>query len=217
MNEPRPSLPIRALRFGISVVLIACAAPLQGRAESDLERDLNSKYEEKILVLHTPYTGEHLSFEPDGTLLKGGSAGTWALDGNVIVGKIKLNRARLDIEARRVYLDWNSDLRQFQPLPSSRVRIEIVFPQAGPAEGEVQRALAKVFNPATAPDPMPSYWKPVLEGKLPGRPAAGEPIGDLDGNPVYGTVAKDATPPRAIRCPDPPYTDEARRAKLMAY
>jgi TonB family protein len=220
MSALKGRLLSRIMRCGAFAVAVVCALSSQVRAKSDLERSLNAEYKAKILRLRNPAAGDRLVFGSDGTLLQGGGPGTWALDGNIAVIKFMVDQDQVEIEGRRVYLDWDSDKGQFQPLPARAVHITVTFPSAGLSSADAEQALALIFSVGTDADAVPSYWKFVMEhpfskGKSSKEATEAAQIGTFGGQPVYSFGSKgEVTLPVPIRQPNPPYTPEARRAKV---
>ena len=196
---------------------------------SDLEKQLNSDYEGKVLTLRRFYGGEHVSFHSDGSLKTSASVGPWTLDGQIEVQKIELHGGILIVKGRRIHRIFdqlkpidelttveNPKDKQQKDLQKAlrqlKADIEIELPSEKPEEKDVTAAMHAVFldNSESMMDIAPSYWRAYFakqEGKQE-PPPVNAPAKTF--KPGVGM-----SPPRANFSPDPEYSEEARKAKFQ--
>jgi TonB family protein len=113
-----------------------------------------------------------------------------------------------------------------------KVEIEIQLPGGQPDEKQIDSAIHHVFltDSESFPDFVPGYWKSCLlrlaqqqPGQQPNQspnvtdaPTAPDPPGSYDSDEhVYKVGGRAVKPPRATYMPDPPFSEEARRAKFQ--
>lgn len=195
----------------------------------DLEKQLQSAYEGKTVVLRHFYRGDHLQFHSDGTLIGSVPVGVWTVDGELSVEKISLRPGFIELTGRRIYVAFDSQkkpvdyLTTISGLPRKErkeleemlrdlnVQVGIELPSQAPEEADVLAAMRAVF---LAPgesmmEVVPDYWQnyfAYLEGKPENQPKSSESVTRV--NPAAGV-----SPPRQIHAPEPEYSETARRAK----
>jgi TonB family protein len=218
-------------RPGATIALLALLflLPKFAHAESALEKQLKFDYLEKALTLRHFYSGDRLKFRPDGTLQGDAVIGPWTLDGQIEVEDVRLHGAQLLIKGRRIRRTFDAqnnpvdqlaavanknrkeDKDLVKDLQHLKVEIEIDLPTEKPEEKEIAPSIHAVFLTRSdfMMDVMPSYWQAYF-AKREGRPAP---------------AVKEATrviklggavsPPHVNYAPDPPFSDEARKAKYQ--
>ncbi|MGD0509040.1 MAG: energy transducer TonB [Terriglobales bacterium] len=199
-------------------------------AASGLDKQIKFDYLEKVLTLRHFYGGEHLEFHSNGRLIGDAPIGPWTLDGQIEVEDVHLHGTRLVIKGRRIHLIFSQNKPQDQlalikndqgkqqkelakALERLKVAIEIELPSDNPDEKDVSAAIQAVFltGSESMMDVVPAYWQAYFakqEGKPQTAPSANGPVYSL--KPGSGM-----SPPRAIRQPDPEYSEEARKAKFQ--
>jgi TonB family protein len=199
-------------------------------AASGLDKQIKFDYLEKVLTLRHFCSGEHLRFHSDGTLNGDAPVGSWTLDGQIEVEDVHLHGAQLVIKGRRIHLIFSQNKPRDQlalirndqgkqqkelakALEHLKVEIEIELPSDNPDEKDVSAAIQAVFltGSESMMDVVPAYWQAYFakqEGKPQTALSANGPVYSL--KPGSGML-----PPRAIRQPDPEYSEEARKAKFQ--
>jgi TonB family protein len=201
------------------------------RADQGLEKQVKSDYVEKVLTLRHSYSGEHLSFQSDGTLEGHASVGPWTLDGQIEVEDVHLRGALLVIRGRRIHrifdgsgkpLDELTTLRN-QPgkrqkdlekaLGHLKVEIQIELPSQNPDEKDVSAAIHAVFltSSESMMDIVPTYWQAYF-AKQEGKPRTAP---ETKNRQVPFRAGGGVSPPHVSYAPDPEYSEEARKAKYM--
>jgi TonB family protein len=197
-------------------------------ADSELDRQLNFDYADKVLTLRHFYRGGHLRFRSDGTLIGDAPVGPWTLDGQIEVQTVKMRRRVLLIKGRRIHRVFDSQLKPQDELTilsnsrdetakdlektlrNTKTEIEIDLPSGKPDQKDAVSAIHAVFltNSESMMEFVPSYWRAYF-AKQEGRPQ--------DAPIVKGPVYQpgEVSPPHADYRPDPEYSDEARKAKYQ--
>jgi TonB family protein len=207
---------------------------LSAHAE-DVEKQLKSKYQGKVLTLRHFYNGEHLRFSPDGNLLGEAEIGPWTVDAQLLVKSIYLHGRILSIEGRRLFMFFDADTKQFREVsavrkgdpaaklfttlrdrgsprdlaPQQHVEIEIELASETPDPKEISLATNIIFLGPTEPlaTVVPSFWRSYF-ARQEGQ-TEHEPFFD---EPVYRAKQSGVSAPHAIYMPDPEYCEPARRA-----
>jgi TonB family protein len=215
--------PRRRARWVVIALLTvaAFAAPAeqasgQDSGTAEIEKYLAATYDGKVVTLRTPLAGKLIRYDANGRPETNGAPGGWAMDGNVMIGHVRLRSQSLEFEGSRVYLAYDPDEKKLRGLAGAPVRIEVELPQ-GPVSLAGLRGVCERLhfpldvNLATL---VPEYWKPILfNAKGEWADWAG-PSGSLNARPSYGVVKESVTPPEGTYEPDPPYTPAARSHKL---
>jgi TonB family protein len=216
------------LVFGVLAVVL-CAPFATAGAALNLESD----YVNKVLTLRRFYTGNHLSFGADGTLIGLEATGPWTLDGQLRVQRIELRGQSLDIQGRRLSLvfdkkgkpsrdvvelidesESNPDERRKmeEPFLNRTVEIEIALGPGETIEAEIESAMDAVFvKPSESmAELVPDCWREYFE-KSEGRAITvrNTTLAPLRESP--GVVS----PPRPVTTPEPEFSEDARRAKYQ--
>jgi len=216
------------LVFGVLAVVL-CAPFATAGAALNLESD----YVNKVLTLRHFYTGNHLSFAANGTLIGLEATGPWTLDGQLRVQRIELRGQSLDIQGRRLSLVFdkkgkpsrdvvelidesepNADERRKmeEPFLNRTVEIEIALGPGETIEAEIESAMDAVFvKPSESmAELVPDCWREYFE-KSEGRAITvrNTTLAPLRESP--GVVS----PPRPVSTPEPEFSEDARRAKYQ--
>ena len=193
----------RALTYSVWLALCVGAPGAAASDLSQLQSQLNQTYVGQTLVLRGFYSGGKLEYDANGELVRGGQPGPWTVDGKLLVGRLVLRHNRLQIDGNRVWEEYDDHARSFSGIRSDALRIRVAFDPAHADSATLQNLLSRVFlaRGESFVDQVPSYWGAYLEGRV---KAAHQP---LLGPP------RDATAPVPLSDPNPPYSEEARRAK----
>jgi TonB family protein len=221
-------LPGRTSFLRVLLVLMS-VAPFALSAD-DLETQLNSEYANKTLILRHFYQAQHLSFEPDGTLVGSAPIGPWTVDGLVFVKQIEHRHRTLKIRGRRVCVVFDSKGKPYRDVlaflaetkgkhadkpedffRSKGVEIEIGLNSENANLSDAESAMMAVFLAPNDPirDVMPDYWRSYFD-KLDGQTLPPGASAETTYSTGHGVSA-----PRPIHQADPEYSDEARRARYQ--
>jgi len=196
----------------------------------DLEKQLKSDYQGKILTLRHFYTGTKLRFRADGSLQGDARVGPWTVDGRVLVTDIRVRNSRLNITGRRLYLFYDAQTKEFRDslaaieaqhnatsgdvekvLQKQIVQIEIELPSTDPGSAKTSATMKTIFlaSGESMVAVVSPAWRTYFE-KQEGRPSS---IPDrLDG--VYTAKSgSEASPPRLTHSPEPEYSEAARQTR----
>ena len=218
-----------ALLYATGLLVLLLPARLVW-AGDDLEEHLKTEYQDKVLTLRHFYEGEHLSFQPDGSLRGFAEEGPWTVDGQILVKHIQHHGRALEIQGRRVCLVFDSKGNPYRDVlttlsesklkdrgraenffRSRNVKIEIELNSDRPDMSEVSTAMNAVFlSPAeSVRDVVPDYWRDYFD-KIDGRPS-----NDANGvMPMYSPKSG-MTAPRVLQQDEPAFSEEARLAKYQ--
>ncbi len=221
--------PMRSLRLVLVVLVLPGLLAAQ-----NLESILKPKLEGKIIELRWPQPGGHLKFNKDGTPSQAPNHGLRSVDAYLLVKKVELHGAELKIEGARQAVIWDVPQRRAEYADyNSPATVSIALPN-GDATAEAQFApvFYKVFFSGSE---MTKRACPVDEAKLFSEVATNVSVqrtrkDDIrfgiswaDPNPMLcfpdgeraREVGKTMEPPKAIRTPDPTYSEAARRNRVM--
>ncbi len=214
-----------------ATVLLAMLLPsLVAKADDDVEKQLKD-YAGKTLTLRHFYTGQHLSFQSDGSLVGSGEIGPWTVDGQIEVKHIKRHGHALQIEGRRVCLVFDSkrkppyrdvlaslaesDVKDRDKLEKAfrekRVEIEIALSSDKPDAKEVSSAMNSVFLDRQSRSGI-SF--PTTGANISTKFAGSRQGPGPSAEPVY-FVKPGIAPPRTLRTSEPDFSEEARQAKYQ--
>ncbi len=218
-------------RSAVAALLALMLLPMRPAwaGADNLEKQLKFDYLEKVLTLRHFYSGDHLSFNSDGTLQGNAPVGPWTLDGQIEVEDVHLHGAQLLIKGRRIHRIFDKQHNPVDQLKTIdhgdkkqrdlekelrrlKVGIEIELPSETSDEKEVASAIHAVFlgNSQSMMDVVPAYWQAYF-AKQEGKPRPAPPaIG-----PVYLVKPGKTSPPHVHYQPDPEYSEEARKAKFQ--
>ena len=212
--------------FALATTLLVTSVSQAG----NLQKQLDSDYVGKVLTLRHFYSGDHLKFRPDGTLIGDTAVGPWTLDGQLSVESIELHGRTLEVKGRRIYLVYDSKNRQFHDdlitlkdyagkdrddlekfLRSLKVEIEIALPSEKSDDQELTAVMNQVFLAAgeSMINIVPTFWRTFFE-KEEKRPHVGT-------NPLEGVFyvkpGNGISPPKVTISPEPEYSEPARKLK----
>jgi TonB family protein len=201
----------------------------------DVERQLKSEYQGKVLTLRHFYSGADLRFGPDGNLIGEAEIGSWTVCAKLLVKSIDLRGRILNIEGRRLFMFFDPDTKQFRDVSAVRegdpaaklftalrdrgsprdlaheqhVEIEIELASEIPDTKEISLATNSIFLAPTESlgKAVPSFWRGYF-ARQEGQ-TENEPSFD---EPVYRAKQGEVSVPRAAYMPDPEYSEPARQA-----
>ena len=214
----------RTLAICVLTFSIVCNCYATSEDEKNLENTLRNIYEQKLVSLRNPYFGKMLIFDSSGVPTNRVVAGPWSTCGLLRVQKFRVGKDVVEIDGKRVILALRSDEADRKAVPPQteaipveteqkvRIRIEI-----SPMNLEqVTGSLPKILQGGQLIERVAAYWRPTthdLEAFRKSTPNG--VVGNLAGNrPVYLVNRGTVTPPKAIRTPDPEYTEDARRNRI---
>ena len=210
-------------------ILLSMLLPSLALAGDDVEEQLKANYLDKVLTLRHFYEGEHLQFQPDGTLIGPAVVGPWTVDGQIAIKSIEVDGRVLRIRGRRVCLVFDDKAKTFRDvvtwLAQSKIKdrdtleeyfrnkdvdVEIELRSEKPDPAGVSSAMSVVFLASWEPirDFVPDFWHDYFY-QLDGQPRIAPPSSE----PVYLVKPGEVSPPRPTYEPTPELSEEARRAK----
>jgi len=178
---------------------------------------LNSSYVGHVLTLRNFYDGSKLEYNSDGTLNGGGTAGDWTLYGAVMIENFKLHQQQLELSCKRVALEYDSQNELFRSRPSSPLQINIEIDPSQADLTYLANAMNKIFlSPEEkladfVPDNLKSALGVEASVRL-GKDAKKMAGANDSGNTLRG--GEKFVPAVCQKCPNPSYSEEARRAKI---
>ncbi len=203
---------------------VAAMSSTQVRAQdrTNLEKDLRTTYQGKLLSLRNPYFGSKLQFDSSGTLVGKAVAGPWLTCGLLQVEELALAPDRLQLDGKRVILALRSEESslpsdvQATPLVNGN-RVRIFVEMSALDVSQVNKVLSQVFQGGQLLDRVAAYWKPKTTDLKAFRASTPDAIiAELEGNrPVYLVNPGVVDPPKATHMPDPAYPETARQDKLQ--
>lgn len=154
----------------LSIILLVIAVQAQS---PEIQQSVQSRYQDKILLLRGFLPGDKLRFDAAGTPIGNPSAGNWTADGFVLITEAKVFGQTLVIKGRRMLVISIGHGFQFRAdTPKKRKKTSVVEIEAGigpgnPPEG-VDALMAKVF--LTDHDSLvalvPAYWQTCVSAGL---------------------------------------------------
>jgi len=221
-------------------ILLFLFAPTNDPAQ--IEQSLRQSYEKQTRLLRSYYSDSHLRYDATGALIGTAHPGPWAL-GYVAINSLKLNHGQLEIRGKRVGARIMDKPTQIAYLPAHQdVRIEIDCSPT-PDESTLRGAIEHVFNPVDqiVVPALPDYWHDLLNGNVVYPATAGAPMPSSFRSGCPSGISTDVLPeveasgtrrmvcagrsiyrvgngvraPKALRTPDPKYTEGARQSKLQ--
>jgi TonB family protein len=214
--------------FALTTILLLTSVAQAGT----LQNQLTSDYVGKVLTLRHFYQGDHLKFQPDGTLIGDAPVGPWTVDGQILVEKARLRNSMLTIKGRRLVLLFDKKAKEFQDylvilkdfkekgrrdlekcLRKMNVEIEIALPSEKPDQQQVASAMRAVFlsTGESMTNVVPDYWRACFE-LLDHRPLR-QP--DQSETIYFAKLGSGVTAPHIVSDPEPEYSETARQMKLQ--
>jgi len=217
-----------------AALLLGTLCVLNLWAANDLQTELNAKYNNKVLSLRQPYSGERLQFGADGKLLGDAKVGPWTVDGQVEVKYVTLVDRSLKIEGRRVRLFFDPFKRQFRDIGSvsqgdkaaslfktfrdqqrwkevvdQPVEIDVELVSESPDYKEISLATEAIFlNPRESlVEVLPSFWQSYFANQSGER----EPEPEVHED-VYQLHQDGVSVPTPVRIINPEFSEPARQA-----
>ncbi len=210
---------------------------------SFLEQSLRQSYEKQVRAVRHYYADSHLKYDESGTVIGNAHSGPWTL-GYVVIEKVRLAGSNLKLHCKRVGVRFIAPPNQLAYI-AGREDVEIdveVAPALN--EMTLRKALDKIFYPPNkiVPEELPDYWQDLMRDNIEttasvDSPAfsqfrSGCPAGvSMDavrqimpsgvrkivcnGMTIYRVKWGGVKAIKAVRTPDPRYTEFARQAKFQ--
>jgi TonB family protein len=216
---------------GALLIAVLCAQSLW--AAEDVQKQLNADYQNEIMTLRQPYSGEKLRFDPDGKMIGEAKAGPWTVDGHVQVKSVALSDHLVKIEGRRVWLFFDPFRQQFRDIASVRdgekatslfktfgdrqlwkqvtgrsVEITVELASETPDYKEISMAIEAIFlnSSESMLGVLPSFWQSYFAGRNSELESESNFHEDLYQAHQDGVLA-----PTPLLRPDPQYSEAARQ------
>lgn len=199
----------------LPIFILSLAGSLLGANLQSMTAALNGVYLGRIVTLRSFHSGATLRYGQDGKFLRGGKAGPWTLDADVLIRAIRVTQQRLRIRGNRLFFLYDKSTQTLKAYRGPEVSIEIALDPQSVGLSGIQRAISSVFvtEKSSMADLAPAYWKPYLlhPGSL-----MNEATAFFGGNSGIKGMRKTGTgEPKARYSPDPAYTEEALIAGLQ--
>lgn len=198
--------------FYLAVAIpFASSLTLPARADDKaLERMLQDRYEAKLVRV------QHTSLPPD-VRIEWPPADKQTVDTTVRVylrvNKLRWKNNQLELRARRVFFYFLD--RQMKQVEDNEATYRLQW-QKQPLEAQLLEQVGQLLSPVDLHrEDWSNFWSPNPPALPPGTPRGPRPNREIaPGVFVPGT---DMKYPECIFCPDPDYTDEARKKKVSGY
>lgn len=199
----------------IPLLAICSLIPSALKAEDlkEVGRSLSVAYDGKVLVLRKSCRGGHLKYNSDGEAQNCKNTSQWTLYGTVKINKVHLRQDNLKIEATRIFLTYDKEMKRFAELRGGEVSLLIDLDSATAGLDSITILLRRIFvkPEESLADIEPPYWSHFLRAYKSGKPDETELAG-LDGGPIYKVEPGKVSAPKEISAPSPNYTQEAEDA-----
>ena len=221
--------------------LIVAAVPVASRA-NDVEQHLRDQYQGKILLLRGLPEGDSLAYDSNGVLATTGREGDWTSSGIVRITGIKITRNQLKVDANRIHADPTDDGFQLTSERRVRIIADLGVGPASVEKAEALFSNIFLTAHDDFAETVQDYWKPCVFAGLSGNPSQAYrackfssdflKIPGVVKHPDYKSDPKDLPPsiakslnyevlsvgkatttPRRISGDEPPFTEEARKAR----
>jgi hypothetical protein len=225
----------------ISAVMLAALNAVASTQEPSLQSSLQQKLENGVLTFRTAYAGEKLHFDANGAPVGKAQHGVRSLDSEFLVKKVDVRAGEMVIEGSRHMYTWDkasNGLIRSTEKPTLQITLEI--PATSLSEAAIAQAVNKVFflpreldaRRCTA-DEQRAFADHIKEMQVKRsrkeekeaekrRKNAPEAQSRADltsycmplGERGY-SFANGLKPPKAVKQPDPKYSESARKAKVQ--
>lgn len=191
-------------------------------AANSKHRDLESRFDKKIVYVRGFYKENDLIFDSRGSVTGQATPGPWTL-GLVKVKKIKVGKGELRFDGLRGFSVFDDESGKFEDTfykKPQKVHIKITADAASLSSSALDELVNRVLATKLTPADVPGYWRDFFSGKAkvePTAPPGGIVPGELsEGSPVYRAAPKgDVKPARVTVQRQPEYTEEARDFKIQ--
>ena len=223
------------------VLALALAAPLHAASRQKMGRILDKVYKGHDMAQRTFYGGAKVRYRSNGQAIHAGKPGAWTLDAEVLCKQLTVKHRKVVIEGRRLYFLYKKRRKRLVPYLGPKVEIDIATGKAPVTLSLLQSEIAKVFVTGNENSLLfiPDYWKNYLlrQAAEPPKPAKPKivavPLAAITG--LLNGAAKPSQPtpkplkplptpqkkengkvtaPVPTHVPEPPYTGQARVAKI---
>lgn len=188
-----------------AALAILAFAPVVAQAQlKDLEAKLRSQYVRHLLVLRSAGAESELTFD-DGGSPAARLTPVPLIDSGFYVSDVHLTSSELRLKgARLIFVGRNLD----PILADADLTVRIAFRVPVSSIDQVHAAMPHVFLSTDEFNQLKSTYFVPLELFDAAKP--GDAVATLRSEPVY-KAGNGVSPPRAVRTPDPDYTQDARR------
>ena len=213
------------VRLRVLLFLLLSSVLLRAGNANDLEKHLDDRFLNKIFMFRNFYGGNHLTFDSNGTLIKGdttiGYHGCWCA-AQLQVDRVEVEKDKVILRGPRITGVYDSKKKEFSELSRegssmrvdkelsklnlrAEIEVDIELDPAQMDEPTITGILEKVF--LTRSDDLnsliPYAWrKPDFD------PAAHE-ITEIKNDAA--SEKENVSAPKPIHTPDPEYSEEAQR------
>jgi len=181
----------------LALLLGMLQSPERQKDPLDLQSFLQSKYQDKTVILRHFYAGQRLSFDSKGQIAKETSEEFWTTCSMVAIKDLKFTDRRLIIEGRRVMYQFDLAAKKFIDIKEDPARVDPKLDMAQQFHAEValagglewktalKDAMEKIFLKETENlvDWVPQCWKLYFRRQTPPEQA--------EINTWFSTIGKD--------------------------
>lgn len=196
-----------SLAYLVSLLLLA-QAPASSETDRALQDRLALNYVNKVFWVRDFRSGGRWRFDADGTLLEGGDAGVFGIDGSIHVDSVRVSPKRIELRGRRAFLVFDPKSGRMEPfLGDEESRVEFARKPDVPPERAIDEAL---LTREELPALLPAYWERFVTGSRE-RPRIVDPktgVAIPTADPALGMS------PRILKRVAPVYPAEAKRYKV---
>jgi TonB family protein len=205
------------------------------------DAELQQKYGNQPLTFRQFVTGSHLHFDASGKPTNSSKTGTWTTDSQIRVQKISLEKGVLHIEGYRsffFYDPWTNQMRDIGELPAgdpavvlfrgqpkdvhawyektSALKVSIECGNAQPEMDDIAKCINSVFLAPTEANETELAHANTRLAEQKNNPKKVSPRENPTGSATPMRVGNGVSPPRALRAPDPNYSQVAKSAGYQA-
>lgn len=196
------------------MLFVLCTPALHGDNIQDLQKHLRERFSKQVLIIRNFYGGSHLTFDSNGTLIKGdktiGYKGCWCAT-QLQVKKVEVRKDKFILQGPRIIGVYDSKKKEFSKLSRAgegeNIQIDIEFDSL-PRDDQTAGILEKVFLTRTdeLDNLIPDAWR--ADNFVP----ASQEVARIKKDAASEKLNVSA--PKPIHTPDPDYPEEARRERI---
>jgi TonB family protein len=156
------------LRIAYALFLLLRISSVTGvcgeKPDNQIKKELEKTFKNKTILIRNFYSGDYLTYNPEGTLISGGESGSWAISGYFKPSGIKLTPNALFLTGNRLY--W-TDKAGFIRCSNNTI-IEIKRTPEQQTLPLIMQPLQRVFlsDQEIPVDAVFLYWKELIQDSV---------------------------------------------------
>lgn len=230
LSPPQRStiIAMRRLVWVNLLALVACPTLPTAHAQDlkQLERELKTAYEGKVVTLRNFYEGAALRLDAEGKALDNERVGPWTLYAKIEVIDIGIHGKKLEFYGNRIFMAYQKE-KDWVHMRGPKMTLQIEYPSDQQLQDQIRASLPRVFLAPgeSLADAAPVYWRRFLLDLEPKRvqptPAGPNLSGDRpETQPAVPPakrirVSSGVLEARAIKKVAPRYVEIARNARVQ--